>query len=83
MRLSEGKCYEIAGAMLRRVPLGPLETLATWRDRRADLWAESSVIAHVQHTWTAEENGLWNAMSRELNAVDQRIKQLEREAQGE
>jgi hypothetical protein len=82
MRLSAGKCYEIAGTVLRRLRVGPLgdEAAATWRARRADLQAEASVIAHVEHTWTADENALWNAMSRELRAVDETIARLAREA---
>lgn len=81
MRLSTGRCYEIAGTVLRRVTAAPLEsdTMATWYDRRADLQAEASAIIHVHHTLTAEENGLWNAMRRELDAVDETITHLERE----
>ena len=80
MRLSAGKCYEIAGTVLRRVPpgLSKDDTAATWYDRQADLRAEASLIAHVHHTLTAEENGLWNAMDRELDAVNATIAQLER-----
>jgi hypothetical protein len=82
MRLSAGKCHEIAGTVLRQVPIGPSEddAVATWYDRRADLRAEASVIAHVHHTLTAEENGLWNAMRRELDAVNETITHVEREA---
>ncbi len=81
MRLSTGRCYEIAGTVLRRVTAAPLEsdTMATWHDRRADLRAEASAIIHAHHTLTAEENGLWNAMSRELDAVNETIAHLERE----
>jgi len=55
------------------------DTIAAWRDRQADLRAEASAIIHVHHTLTAEENGLWNAMSRELDAVNETIAHLERE----
>ena len=81
MRLSTGGCYEIAGTVLRRVTAAPLggDTMATWHDRRADLRAEASAIIHAHHTLTAEENGLWNAMRRELDAVNQTITRLERE----
>jgi hypothetical protein len=81
MRLSTGRWYEIAGMVLRRVTAAPLEgdTMATWHDRRADLRAEASAIIHVHHTLTAEENGLWNAMRRELDAVNETITRLERE----
>lgn len=80
MRLSAGKCYEITGTVLRRVPPGPSEgdKAATWYDRQADLRAEASLIAHVYHTLTAEENGLWNAMDRELDDVNATIAHLER-----
>ena len=79
MRLSGGGCYEIEGAVLRRVTPAPAEsdTIATWRDRQADLRAESSAIIHVHHTLTTDENGLWNAMSRELDAVNAAITRLE------
>jgi hypothetical protein len=79
MRLSAGRCYEIAGTVLRRVTAGPLEgdTVATWYDRRTDLRAEASAIVHVHHTLTAEENGLWNAMQTELGAVNGSITRLE------
>jgi hypothetical protein len=82
MRLSAGRCYEIAGTVLRRVTAGPLEgdTVATWHDRRADLRAEATAIVHVYHTLTAEENGLWNAMRTELDAVNGTITRLERGA---
>jgi hypothetical protein len=64
--------------VLRRVTAAPLEddTTATWHDRRADLRAESSAIIHANHTLTAEENGLWNAMRRELDAVNETITRL-------
>jgi len=80
VRLSTGGCYEIAGTVLRRVTAAPFEgdTMTTWHDRRADLRAEASAIIHVHHTLTAEENGLWNAMRRELDAVNETITQLER-----
>ena len=82
MRLSEGGCYEITGTTLRRVtdrPSGP-EDAARWRERRADLWAESSAIAHVQHTMTVEENGLWNAMQKELEGIDVTLAGIDRHA---
>jgi len=81
MRLSAGRCYEIAGIVLRRVTAGPSEgdTVATWHDRQADLRAEASAIVHVHHTLRAEENGLWNAMQTELGAVNGTITRLERE----
>lgn len=78
MRLTAGKCYEITGTVLWRVPVGaPRDgALATWCDRRADLWAEVSLIAHVHHTLTAEENDLWSEMDRELDVVNQTIARL-------
>jgi len=78
MRMSGGGCYEIAGTVLRRVT-APLDgdTIAAWHDRQADLRAEASAIIHVHHTLTAEENGLWNAMRRELDAVNETITRLE------
>lgn len=80
MRLSGGGCYEIAGAVLRRVS-APREgdTIAAWHDRQADLRAEASAVIHVHHTLTADENGLWNAMDRELDAVNATITRLEGE----
>jgi hypothetical protein len=80
MRLSGGGCYEIAGTVLRHVTAPRVgDTIATWHDRQADLRAEASAIIHVDHTLTAEENGLWNAMSRELDVVNETITRLERE----
>jgi hypothetical protein len=82
MRLSAGGCYEIDGTVLRRVPAGPSQddAVATWHGRRVDLEAEASAIAHVHHTWTSEENGLWHAMKRELDAVAATIARLSPEA---
>jgi hypothetical protein len=79
MRRSVGGCYEIAGIHLRRLMNGPAENvaLARWRERQADLWAESSTIAHVHRHMTAEESGLWHAMWDELQAVDAAITRLE------
>lgn len=53
--------------------------MATWHERQSDLRAEASAIIHVDHTLTAEENGLWNAVRRELDAVNGTITRLERE----
>lgn len=80
MRRSARGCYEISGTVVRRATgaASADDTLATWGERRADLWVESSAIAHVHHTLTAEENGLWNAIQRELEAVDGIILRLER-----
>jgi hypothetical protein len=82
MRLSAGGCYEIAGIQVRRAMDGPPETigLARWQERQADLWAESATIAHVHRHLTAEENGLWNAMWKELEAIAAAITRLDGEA---
>jgi hypothetical protein len=79
MRLSGGGCYEIAGAQVRRVADGPAEAvgLARWQERQADLWAESATIAHEYHSLSAEENALWNAMWKELEAIKAVIALLE------
>ncbi|MGE5358048.1 MAG: hypothetical protein ACM3NQ_03460 [Bacteroidales bacterium] len=72
MRLSSGGCYEISGTVVRPVADAPsvAGTLARRGERRADLWAESVAIAQVYHTLTAEENGLFNAIQREIKALD-------------
>jgi hypothetical protein len=82
MRLSAGGCYEIAGIEVRRVTDGPPETvsLARWRERQADLWAESATIAHVHHRLTAEENGLWTAIGKELRVIKAAVARLEGDA---
>lgn len=82
MRRSTGGCYEIAGIQLRRVNDGPAEQLdlGQWRERQADLWAESSTIAHVHRRMTAEESGLWHAMWAELQSVNAAIARLEADA---
>jgi hypothetical protein len=84
MRRSAGGCYDIGGIQVRRVMDGPTETVALprWRARQADLWAESSTIAHVHHHLTAEERGLWHAMWTELQAVNAAIARLEGDAPG-
>lgn len=82
MRRSAHGCYEISGIGLRRATDTPAETVALgrWRERQADLWAESSTIAHVHRHMTAEESGLWHAMWRELQAVNAEIERLEGDA---
>lgn len=42
MRLSAGRCYEIAGTAVRRLMDGPPEgvTAPRWKERQADLMAE-------------------------------------------
>ena len=84
MRRSAGGCYEISGIGLRRVMDGPAETvgLARWRERQADLWAESGTIAHVHRHMTAEESGLWHAMWEELQAVNAAVARLEEDRTG-
>jgi hypothetical protein len=84
MRLSAGGCYEIAGIQVRRVLSGPPEIvgLARWRERQADLWAESAAIAHEHHHLSAEEGALWNAMWKELDAIESEIARLEGETAG-
>jgi hypothetical protein len=84
MRRSSGGCYEITGIRVRRVMDGPGENvaLARWRERQADLWAESGTIAHVHRHMTAEESGLWHAMWEELQAVNAAIARLEGAAAG-
>jgi hypothetical protein len=63
---------------------GPTETVALprWRERQADLWAESATVAHLHHHLTAEESGLWHAMWTELQAVNAAIARLEGDAPG-
>ena len=79
MRLSTGSYYEITGAALRRVsevPPGP-GAADSWRDRQADLLAESSAIIHVHHRLTDEELGLWGAMRRELDQIGRTLAKIE------
>ena len=82
MRLSTGGYYEIAGAALRRVSeVSPEPGAAgSWRDRQADLEAESSAIIHVHHRLTDEELGLWGAMQRELDQIGRTLAGIERAA---
>ena len=82
MRRSVGGCYEISGIQLRRLKDGPAEpvALAQWRERQADLWAESATIAHLNRHMTAEESGLWRAMWEELRTVDAEVARLEGDA---
>lgn len=71
MRLSAAGFYEINGTALRvvsDVSPGP-GAAASWRDRQADLSAESSTLMHVHHMLTAEELGLWGAIQRELDRI--------------
>ncbi len=84
MRRTAGGCYEIAGTQVQRVPDSPAATigLPRWRERQADLWAESATIAHVHHHLTAEESGLWFAMWKELQSVNAEIAHLEHDAPG-
>jgi hypothetical protein len=79
MRRSAGGCYEISGIEVRRVGDGALDLvgLPRWRERQADLWGESSTIAHLHHHLTAEESGLWHAMWQELQVVNAAIARLE------
>ncbi len=79
MRLSAGGYYEITGAALRRVSeVSPGAGAAgSWRDRQADLEAESSVIIHVHHRLTDEELGLWGAMRRELDQIGRTLAKIE------
>ncbi len=82
MRLSAGGYYEITGAALRRVSEVSPEPGAAgrWRDRQADLEAESSAIIHVHHRLTDEELGLWGAMRRELDQIGRTLAGIERDA---
>jgi hypothetical protein len=80
MRLSTGGCYEIDGTTLRRlsdVAPGP-GAADSWRDRQADLWAESSTLIHVHHRLTNEELGLWGAMQKELDQIGRTLALIER-----
>ena len=79
MRLSTGGFYEIDGRTLRAVSGMPAELDAAdgWRNRQADLWAESSVLAHVHHRLTDGELGLWGAMQRELDRIQRALNGLE------
>lgn len=71
MRLTAGGYYEITGSALRRVSEVPPGAGAAggWRDRQADLEAESSAIIHVHHRLTDEELGLWGAVRKELDQI--------------
>lgn len=78
MRRSAGGCYEISGIRLSRLKeTAEPAALARWRERQADLWAESATLAHVHHHMTAEESGLWRAMWEELQTVDAEVARLE------
>jgi hypothetical protein len=82
MRLSAGGWYEINGAVLRRVSEvspGP-KAGDGWRDRQADLWAESSTLIHVDHSLTAQELGLWGAMQKELGQISRVLVGIDRDA---
>ncbi len=82
MRLSTGGCYGISGIELRRVSeVSPGPGAAeSWRNRQADLWAESSSIIHLHHKLTTEELGLWEAMQKELDYIGRELLVLERAA---
>jgi hypothetical protein len=84
MRRSVGGCYDIGGMEVRRVLDGPAESVALprWRERQADLWAESATVSHQHHHLTAEESGLWHAMWKELQTVNAAIARLEGDAPG-
>jgi hypothetical protein len=79
MRLSTGGFYEIDGRALRAVPGAPAGPVAAngWRDRQADLWAESSVLMHIDRRLTADEIGLCGAMERELDGIRRALNGLE------
>jgi hypothetical protein len=82
MRLSAGGYYEITGAALRRVSEVSPEPGAAggWRDREADLEAESAAIIHAHHRLTDEELGLFGAMRRELDQIGRTLAGIERGA---
>jgi hypothetical protein len=84
VRRSTGGCYDIDGTRITPVTLCPTDTvsLAQWRERQADLWAESASVAHLHHHLTAEESGLWHAMWAELQDVNAAILRLEGDASG-
>ncbi len=48
-----------------------------WRDRRADLEAESSAIIHVHHRLTDDELGLWGEMRKELDRIARTLAEIE------
>jgi len=82
MRLSAGGYYAIDGRALRGVSAvapGP-GAADSWRDRQADLWAESSTLIHVHHRLSDEELGLWGAMQTELDHIGRTLKALARDA---
>jgi hypothetical protein len=82
MRLSDGGFYQIDGCVLRGVSdvaPGP-GAASSWRDRQADLWAESSTLIHVNHQLSDEELGLWGAMQKELDQIGRTLSLLERNA---
>jgi len=82
MRLSGGGFYEIDGRGLRGLwDVTPgLGAVDSWRDRQADLRAESSMLIHVHHQLSEEELGLWGAMQRELDRIARTLNVLERNA---
>lgn len=84
MRRSAGGCYDVEGTQITPVMQGPADTvsLAQWRERQADLWAESASVAHLHHHLTAEESGLWHAMWSELQDVNAAILRLEGDSPG-
>jgi hypothetical protein len=80
MRVSAGGFYEIEGAALRVVTeVSPGKGAADcWRDRQADLCAESSTLVHVNHPLSDDEVGLWRAMQAELSRIGRILGGLER-----
>ena len=82
MRLSGGGFYQIDGRVLRGVSdVAPGAGAANrWRERQADLWAESSTLIHVHHRMSDEELGLWGAMQKELNQIGRTLSLLDRNA---
>jgi hypothetical protein len=82
MRLTAGGFYKIDGRALQGVSdvaPGP-GAENSWRDRQADLWAESSTLIHVHHRLSDEELGLWGAMQKELDRIGRTLNLLERNA---
>jgi hypothetical protein len=84
MRLTKSRYYQIDGMRLSPVARDAADDsgLAGLRARQADLWAESSIIAHQHRTLTDEERGLWYSMWRELDLIKTEIDKTDKAQPG-